>query len=99
MKVDLREAVRAARAQRGWSQDRLARETGLTRTTIQNVEAKGGADWRTIDAMIGAFGGVDWLTSYQQPEPAEVTNDLESGAKRVYTHDSSPSLLVVPQAA
>jgi transcriptional regulator with XRE-family HTH domain len=46
------------RALRGWSQARLAREAGVSRTTVSNLELgkADGIEWPTLDALASALG-------------------------------------------
>lgn len=52
------ERLRQERQKRGWSQRRLARETGLSQTTISNIEGVGSASVRTdtIELIAGKLG-------------------------------------------
>jgi transcriptional regulator with XRE-family HTH domain len=90
--MELGDRVRAARSARGWSQDRLARETGLSKQTIQNIEGGARARSDTMEAFTRAFRGWEWLTV--EPVVIPDSNDeLESGGMPPYLRgsDTSPS--------
>jgi putative transcriptional regulator len=43
---ELREKLKELRRKRGWSQEDLAREIGVSMTTVQRWEARGGKPYR-----------------------------------------------------
>jgi DNA-binding XRE family transcriptional regulator len=50
-------AVKALRAEKGWSQEKLARETELSKQTIIDIEMdRKNPSWKSTQRLAGAFG-------------------------------------------
>ncbi|WJZ68554.1 helix-turn-helix transcriptional regulator [Kocuria rosea] len=54
--VNLGESIRAARRQRGWSQEVLAEQAGVSRPTIARVETGNDVSTATISKIVSALG-------------------------------------------
>ncbi|MET9818361.1 helix-turn-helix transcriptional regulator [Streptomyces sp. NPDC006355] len=52
----LGDTVRAQRRAKGWSQERLATESGLSVSTVRNIEQRGHARLDTLSQVAAAFG-------------------------------------------
>jgi transcriptional regulator with XRE-family HTH domain len=62
--------VRRLRLRLGRSQERLARDAGLSLSAVKSLEAGDGSRLRTLVLVARALGRDDWLDSFLPPEPA-----------------------------
>ncbi|MGW7712702.1 helix-turn-helix domain-containing protein [Streptomyces chartreusis] len=70
MSAGLADNVRKYRRQQGWSQERLAEESGLSLSTVRKVEQGGHVSMDTLAALAGALGvETSALFASEAPEP------------------------------
>ncbi|GAB3498111.1 hypothetical protein GCM10027399_22850 [Curvibacter fontanus] len=65
LEVTLGEQIRAARLLRNLSQEALARDAGVSRTAVRNLEGGKGATVETLVRVLKAMERTDWISMLQ----------------------------------
>lgn len=65
IEVTLGEQIRAARLLRNLSQEALARDAGVSRTAVRNLEGGKGATVETLVRVLKAMERTDWISMLQ----------------------------------
>lgn len=65
LEVTLGEQIRAARLLRNLSQEALARDAGVSRTAVRNLEGGKGARVETLVRVLKAMERTDWISMLQ----------------------------------